>query len=317
MAPVEHALRLKSEEHFGIRLPPHHLGYLLAELPPAVGQSIAMAIQNRSTVKGKKPKWLRRAADIRFIGHQNGDGVTLHFEAERLGDAAPELFEQGTLFADLMPDADATGFDLLRDVLADIRSGNEDSDHFDTPLLSRVARFHKFFARGPFDAIVFPSRQDRESASVELNPALIDSAKSLCGRTPIPQRVRLVGKLDGIEASTKRFSLVLDTGDKVPGVFADGQMDVMQRLWRERVLVLGSAIYRPSGRLLRIDAEEVRVGKNEPSLFSRMPISRTGKLDPTRMKQSQGPRSGMAAIAGTWPGEESDDEIEAALEQLS
>ena len=34
----------------------------------------------------------------------------------------------------------------------------------------------------------------------------------------LPQRLRLVGKLDGIEASTKRFSLVLDSGDKqLPG----------------------------------------------------------------------------------------------------
>ena len=30
----------------------------------------------------------------------------------------------------------------------------------------------------------------------------------------LPQRLRLVGKLDGLEASTKRFSLVLDSGDK-------------------------------------------------------------------------------------------------------
>jgi len=316
MQLVEQTLRLHSADDFGVRLPPQHVGHLFVELPKAIRQSVSMAVQNRSSTKGRGPEWLKRAADIRFIDHRSDDGVSLRFEAARLGDAAPELFEQQSLFPELMPDANATGFDMFAEVLADIRAGEKDSQHFDTTLLRSVGRFQKIFNKGPFTGIEF-SNQTKGGRPIELTAELVASAKSLCSMTPVPQRVRLVGELDGIEASTQRFSLVLDTGEKVSGVIGDAQMDQMQCLWRNRVLVLGSAVYRPSGRLLRIEADEVRDGKAEPSLFSRLPVSRHDRLDTSKLKKPQGPRSGMAAIAGAWPGEESDEEIEAALEQLS
>ncbi|WP_436717354.1 hypothetical protein U8335_10710 [Roseiconus lacunae] len=316
MELVNQTIRLRSNEDFGTRLPPQHIGHLFVELPKVIRQSVSMAVQNRSSTKGRGPDWLGRASEIRFVGHAADDGVVLRFESARLRDTAPEIFQQQSLFPELMPDGDATGFDMLGDVLADIQRREQDSQHFDTTLLRSVGRFQKFFNRGPFTCVEF-ANQSTPDRHVELTEDLVATAKSLSGMTPVPQRVRLVGKLDGIEASTQRFSLVLETGDKVTGVFGDAQMDQMQRLWRHRVLVLGSAVYRPSGRLLRIEADEVRDGEGEPSLFSRLPTSRHEKLDASKLKKPQGPRSGMAAIAGAWPGEETDEEIEAALEQLS
>jgi hypothetical protein len=316
MQLVEQTLRLHSGADFGTRLPPQYIGHLFVELPKVIRQSISMAVQNRSSSKGRGPEWLKRAADIRFVDHRDSDGISLRFETARLGDAAPELFEQQSLFPELMPDADATGFDMFGDVLADIRAMDKDSQHFDTTLLRSVGRFQKFFTKGPFTGVEF-SNQAKTDRKIELTADLVATAKSLCGMTPVPQRVRLVGELDGIEASTQRFTLVLDTGDKVNGVFGDAHMDEMRRLWRQRVLVLGSAVYRPSAKLLRIEADEVRAGSSESSLFSRLPMSRHEQVDTARLKHRQGSRSGMAAIAGAWPGEETDEEIEVALEQLS
>lgn len=316
MRLVEQTLRLQCTEDFGTRLPPQHIGYLFVELPKAIRQSVSMAVQNRSSTKGRDPDWLSRVSDIRFIDHVDEDGVALRFESARLGDTAPELFEQQSLFPELMPNKNATGFDMFGQVLADIHRREHDSEHFDTTLLRSVGRFKKFFHQGPFTRVEFSNQTTAEQA-VELTLDVVETAKTLSTMTPVPQRVRLVGELDGIEASTQRFSLVLDSGDKVSGVFGEAQMDKMQQMWRSRVLVLGSAIYRPSGRLLRIEADDVREGADEPSLFSRMPTSRHERMDTTKLKKAQGPRSGMAAIAGAWPGDETDEEIEAVLEQLS
>lgn len=41
------------------------------------------------------------------------------------------------------------------------------------------------------------------------------------------------------------------------------------------------------------------------------------KLDRTALRQPQGPDSGLNAIIGRWPGDESDEEILALLEELS
>ena len=42
-----------------------------------------------------------------------------------------------------------------------------------------------------------------------------------------------------------------------------------------------------------------------------------GKLDRKALHQPQGPDSGINAIIGQWPGDESDEEIMALLEDLS
>jgi hypothetical protein len=271
MTGVVHKMHLQSDEHFGKRLPPLHFGHLLVEIPLAMRASISMTFRYRRTIRGPQPAWLKAASDIRFVDHQGDDGTTLFFEAPTLGEAADELYQQKALFPEMQPDPQDTGFDLLGDVLRDVQAQNSDSDHFDPPLLNRIARFQKVFKRGPFCQVDFTSRRNTESEPARFNPSLIESANSLLGRTPAPQRIRLVGNLDGIQASTQRFSILLDSGEKASGVFTEDQIDNIQNLWRKRVLVLDTAVYRASGRLLRIEAEEVKCDNNEPAMFSELP----------------------------------------------
>ena len=101
------------------------------------------------------------------------------------------------------------------------------------------------------------------------------------------------------------------------GVFPKDLTDQMQPLWRDRVLVVGTAVYRTSGNLLRVEAEDIQTGNDAPNLFSRLPTPSHAKLNSNDLRESQGKRSGMAAIMGKWPGEETEEEIEAALEQIS
>lgn len=318
MTTSVHEIRLQSEEQFGERLPPFHVGHLMVELPLAVRASISMALRNRSRVSGPNPAWLNRASDVRFVDHQNCDGIRLFFEVPILGDAAEEIYKQKSLLPEMRPDPADSGFDLLGDVFNDVQAQDSDSDHFDPPLLKRITKFQSVFKkRSPFTEIDLVSRRYEQSSPARCNRELIESAKSLLGRTPAAQRIRLVGKLDGMEASTQRFSILLDSGDKVAGVFSEGQIDQMQGLWRQRVLVLGTAIYRASGRLLRVDAEDVQSGEQESSMFSKMPVPSHARLDVTKLREPQGARSGMAAIMGKWPGDETDEDIEQALEQLS
>lgn len=139
----------------------------------------------------------------------------------------------------------------------------------------------------------------------------------LYGRTPTPRRVRLVGNLDGLEASTQRFSLLLDSGERVSGVYPEDISDRLQQLWRNRVLVLGTSVFRASGNLLRVEAESIDDGANAASLFSTSPVASSGRLDSNCMRKPQGARSGMAAIMGCWPGDETEEEIQQALEHIS
>ncbi|MFG0335295.1 MAG: hypothetical protein ACF8TS_18200, partial [Maioricimonas sp. JB049] len=88
-------------------------------------------------------------------------------------------------------------------------------------------------------------------------------------------------------------------------------------LLNSRVLVRGTAVFRPSGRLLRVDADALDLSTDESDIWSRMPTAAVEKLDESQLRKRQGARTGMAAILGKWPGDESDKQISEALEQLS
>ena len=234
---VVHKILLRSPQHFGGKLPAHHLGLLLAEVPLAIREAISMALRNRSTAQGPRPSWLERASDVRFVDHQGNGETALFFEAPALGESAPEVYSRGTLFSEPRPSPEDTGFDLLADILADVQRQDADSAHFDPPLLNRVTRFHKVFARrSPFTEIELTSRRYLADQPARFNLETIECARRLLGETPAPQRVRVVGQLDGLEASTQRFSVLLDAGEKIAGVFAEAQSDAMRSLWRQRVV---------------------------------------------------------------------------------
>ncbi|MFO0946645.1 MAG: hypothetical protein U1D30_11970 [Planctomycetota bacterium] len=244
MSTLIHRVVLQNDAHFGRKLPLHHLGVFLAELPLAIRAAVSMAFRNRSQVKGRRPDWLERSTDVRFVDHQGNGESVLYFEAPALGEAAREMYEQPTLAPEFddRPAREDTAFDLLGDVLADVQQRNGDSARFDPALLDRITHFGRVFKKGPYREVDFTSRRFPKEAPARINPALIESAKDLLGKTPLLQRVRIVGTLDGFMASTQRFFLVLDSGERIVGVFNDNHHEVMPNLWKQRILISGMVI---------------------------------------------------------------------------
>ncbi len=312
-----HMIYLESDQQFCGRIPTHHLGFLLTELPVAIRGAISMALRNRSRTPGKQPSWLRRASDLRFTGYGGTETTELQFELPSLELAASEVYGQQLLFDSERPDGRLTGLDLLMKVVRDIDAVKTDSDAFDPQLLHQVIKFKRFFKAGPFSGFCIVGSASGSGGEVRVTRTTTENSLRLYGRTPIPQRVRLVGNLDGLEASTQRFSLMLDSGERVSGVYPEESSDRLQQLWRKRVLVLGTSVFRASGNLLRVEAETIDDGATAASLFSTPPVASSGRLDASRLRKPQGLRSGMAAIMGRWPGDETDDEIALALERVS
>ncbi|MFO0903196.1 MAG: hypothetical protein U0939_09365 [Pirellulales bacterium] len=319
MTTIAHEIRLIAGERYAGHWPVEHLGKFMAELPPALRSCVSMAFSHRGKSIGRRPGWLERAADVRWNSRRQTQPDTLILELPPLGECAAELYRQQTLDSEFddRPAKDDTALDLLGDVLSDVALKNADSDRFDHDLLGRIAKFGSVFKNGPFQELLVTSRRFPSDRPFRLTSGTAVCAKELLGRTPVPQRVRLVGELDGIVASTQRFSLLLDTGEHAMGVFAVENSEALRSLWQKRVVVCGMAIYRPSGRLLRVDAESIEAGDGESSLFSRLPSPPIATLDHQTLRQTQGPRSGVNALIGNWPGDETDEEIEALLERFS
>lgn len=316
MTTHRHEINLESKQHFEGRLPTHHLGFLLVDLPVAIQGAVSMGFRNRSKAPGRQPEWLTRTSDLRFIGHVGNGTTRLQFELPSLDEAANQVYEQELLFDLGRPDGRLTGLDLLMKVVSEIDAGKSDSDTFDPQLLRQISKFRRFFKSGPFSSFRIQSNTQGEQQEISVNCTTTENSLRLYGRTPTPVRTRIVGKLDGIEESTLRFSLLLDSGERVQGVYPEDISDKLQQLWRTRVLVLGTSVFRASGNLLRVEAESIEDGKNAASIFSTMPVPRGNALNPSRLRETQGVRSGMAAIMGRWPGNETEEEIEYALERI-
>ena len=308
-------ITLTSDEHYGRELPSRTLGRALTAIPTVVRQSVSMAFRGHSGVRGPRPRWLEAAADLRFIDHKGDDESVLVFEAPTLGEAAPELYEQRESWP-TRPDPGDTGLDLLGDVVRDVAARNEDSDRFDRSLLGRLASFGIVLGGGIREIRLGSNRHDAAPPAI-ITPEVVRTAREFRKSTPAPQRVRVVGTLDMVRPSTQSFAMHLDDGQEVRGALVSGSIEDAAACLGRRVLVLGRAIYRASARLLRIDADEIAAADGEPSFWSRVPPARRRKFDLAAYHKPQGPNSGMNAIIGRWPGDETDEEIQAALDRLS
>jgi hypothetical protein len=273
-----------------------------------------MAMEGASVAHGRPPAWLERACDIRFLDYSHdGDDTLIALGLPRLGEAASDLYRQGKLW-DTRPGSDDTAFEVLRRVVDEVVAENSESSWYDRQLLTRLARMKQVFG-SQIQAI---SLSSSGIGGTRVNENVAETAARLGASTPSSRQVRIAGVLDMIRHSTRSFSLRLESGEEVHGVMesADG-LTALPEFFGKPVLVLGRAVYRPSGRLLRIDATGIEDGGGASPLFSKIPPPRTAR-PPTsgRWKISETGRRGVPAFFGTWPADETDADIDMLVKEV-
>lgn len=285
---------------------------MLASVPPLVRGSLRMAIEGASTAQGRPPAWLQRAADIRLTGYDySGDDTLIAVGLPLIGEAAEEVYRQRELW-DTRPDPNQTVLEVLGNVVNEIAAERGDSTWYDRQLLTRFTHMRKVFVSG-IDSV----RLNTTAGIAEVNAGVAETAQRLSNSTPPNRSARLVGMLDMIRHSTRSFSLRLDSGEEVRGVMeSTDSSEIMQAMFGKRVLVLGRAVYRPSGRLLRIDAAGLEDGTSVAGLFSRIPAPQTSRPPTFASRVTGSGKRGIAAFFGTWPGDESDADLDFLLREL-
>jgi len=276
-----------------------------------------MAFRNTSSLSGRRPEWFHRASDIRFVNVSTGpeDATLLHFEAPRFGDAADELYRQGELFK-VRPSKEDTGFDLLGDVLTDIRKSDEDSLNFDAKLLKQLAGFRKLSGKKGVDTLTISGHRWDASHPPTLDADLAIAAESMCSRTPSARRARVAGKLDMIRDHDNVFEMILDDNTIVRGLWTGGEMTVLGDFFRQDVVVEGRAVFRVSGNLLRIEAETVKMATGSDDFFRQAPTPVGQRQERRTLLRPQTEHTGARAVHGGWPGDETELEILAALKEM-
>ena len=286
---------------------------LLRRLEDTARPCVRMVLEGTSASVGAPPAWLERASDIRTLGfsERNGKSV-LHVKAPKLGDAAPEIFDEATLWPGLAVQDD-TAIQLIGKVSRVVRRQEAGSDLYDRPLLRHLSHWSKLFHKD-LQSLALPAHADSSDTASVLDEQVSKNAQLLGDQTPSPRQVRVVGKLDMVRYSTRSFGLLLPDGQEIPGILSDGDPESLQRYLGREITVLGKAVYRPSGSLLRVDTQEILDTVEGRSAFSIVPpaLTHRSKLD----RKPHTSKNGVSAFFGTWPGDETDGELLAALEAL-
>jgi len=314
---VERSFLLEAPDGLGAKPRPELIGPVLTHLHETLRDSVRMGFLHTSRTRGRIPKGLTRAAEVRYVGHEKAgaEGTKLHFEVPLFGDVAGDLFEQRQLWED-GPRPEQTAFELLGAALHDVRLRREESSRFDPMLLMRFTRYGRIIRRGRLDRIVLADADLPQQARFDAE--VVGAAHELSDATPRPRRVRVTGRLDVLGASQGIFKLQVAGGANVTARW-EGQdsIESLAPLFNRDVVCEGVGVFRPSGSLLRIDADALDAAGTGDLPFAAIPhaVPRRDVLREVRLRA--GEPSVYRSFIGSIPSEEGDDDFAAAVEAMS
>jgi hypothetical protein len=264
---------------------------------------------------GPAPAWLDKVSHLDVTG-LGPDSAVLLVEAPTFAEAASDRFPADLQLPFLGEptsalDVSRTAVDLFRLVLTSVLSGDAQHLQVDRPMLDACVRF----ARAPVDPFGGVRLEDGDQGnSIEVRAADAACLEHLRYETPRPRAVRVVGVLDTVSAERAGILLKLRDGSLIPGRVDALEPEVLPGLLNTRVAMEGMAYSRPSGQLSVIDVDYLGPAREQgDELFERAPGPFGGPL-PAPVPQDE--RSGVAAMFGTWPGDETDEELLAALAEV-
>lgn len=282
-------------------------GHLLRDLSHVLvtgaEQALRYRLDGKSTARGPQPSWLRQAADFQFTSLDlSSKRRAFGLHARSLVESMASQFGQAELFDDLDPRR--SPIELFEDALSDALDGKADSDAFDHSLLETCALFEFILGAG-VDSI-----EIKNGRTLRIDPTSMVRVVTLTKNTFAGRQVSLAGHIDIIRYSDCRFTLITKDGAKVAGTAKELGTEALRDAFGKDVIVTGRAEFRPSGRLLRIEAETVDLAsEKELQIFSAIPRP-LGAVAPIQRIPAKG---GLAALLGKWPG---DEPLEQLFEQL-
>lgn len=314
MKLIERTFELRGSDGLGGKPRPELIGPVLGRVHDTLLDTVRMGFLHSSHARGRIPACLQRAADVRYIGHTAGqsDSTILRFEVPEFGSVAEELFEQGQLWSS-GPKPEQTAFDLLSASLHDVRQMTKNSERFDHALLRRFANYRRLLRHG-LTSIALPDANSKEES---IDEPLSDAAESLFQETPPARRVRMCGRLDSLAVSRRVLGLYLEDGTPITAVWTSEAFVDLANFLDKQIVIEGLAEFRPSGTLLRVDADAIRDAGAGDSSFSTLPLPefrRNYQKAAATVRPWQKP---YASIFGLIPGEESEEAFAAAVAELN
>jgi hypothetical protein len=276
-------------------------------------RGLRLAVQGESIKPGKVPAWLSKSIDFTMTGLETGSTV-LDIEAPILGETAREqIVEQDLWYS--KPSQEDTAISLLSKSIKDTTSENLESDTYDAGVLEGLLSFESVLKN--FAKQIEIESEERPEEHFELGCEEIEKIRRLKTHTPEPMAFVIAGRFDMIQHSSKRFHLLLADGQSIPGAVDPDFLSVedMRQWWGKKVTIKGMVHFRPSGKVRLIEAQVIKPMTSGEEVFERMPAPPETMELFEHARRTVSPRSPLTEVWNKWPGDESIEEILAALRE--
>lgn len=276
-------------------------------------RALRLAIEGTSLKKGQLPQWLKDAVDFNITNIEKGSTI-LSIEAPQLGEVALEQISQQNLYKDL-PHPNDTALTVWANSYFDATSEKYESDYYDKGVLTSLISFKDFIIKHA-KSVEIESPIDKKLSRIKIDDQHLERVQKLTASIPESRKVILSGIIDIIEHFAGRFKLNLENGEKIQGAIDKEFLDLelMRNYWGKKVTIKGIADFRPNGKIRFLKADLIKPFDNSEKLFQEYMVFHEPQNTIYKISRSLPEIAPLKEVWGKWPGEESIEEILAALD---
>lgn len=128
-----------------------------------------------------------------------------------------------------------------------------------------------------------------------------------------PRVSRVRGVLHTLTLGTRTLALRMGDGRILRGVAGPVALHDLEELLGTEVVLEGIVTFRPSGEALRIEVESAFPATPGDVIWAHLPRAEPASARP----RASATPSGLDTFFGRWPGDESDEQLAAAMKGLS
>ena len=272
--------------------------------------ALQIRLKGISASKGPKKVSLKEALKVTLTGLKGGSTVL---------DLSTEKFEQTLSYqADIFRQEaqqdlpQQTPVSLFIHAFNDALNAQDDHGLLDKPLLNELKNFRKAFLKD--DEILTISNQG-SLPDLKLEKRDFKKIKDFEEELPDPEPVMLNGIVDELKYSKLKVRIQTEEGI-VDGFLSNSlATEDIAPYWGQKVTITGTSHFKPGGKSV-IEIQRIFESGEGDEYFSKKPESETVQEQFDRQLREKGAKNQLSAIAGKWPGNESDEEFDRMLNDL-